>query len=115
MARKPLNFREYWDAVGTENVMKIIDELGSSLKYFRMIRYGIKRPGGPQALKIVELARKHTAPFEPDLALLLAGVPRAGHNPVRQLAPGTEYIRARNRLLKQAAQPDALETAEANA
>lgn len=104
MTRKPLNFREYWDAVGTENVAKIVDELGSSIKYFRMIRYGIKKPSGPQALRIIELARKHTAPYEPDLALLLTGVPRVGQNPIRQLPPATEFIRARRRLLKQSEQ-----------
>jgi hypothetical protein len=112
MARKPLNFREYWDAVGTENVEKIITELGSSLKYFRLMRYGIKKPGGPQALRIIEAARRHTAPYEPDLELLLAGVPRAGHNPARQLPPATEYVRARKRLLEKA-KPNSTESVEA--
>lgn len=99
MKRKPMNLREYWDAVGTENILKIVDELGSSLKYFRMMRYGIKKPSGAQALRIIELARKHTAPYEPDLELLLSGVPRAGTNPIRQLPPATEFLRARKRLL----------------
>lgn len=99
MARKQLNLREYWDAVGTENMEKIIQDLGSSLKYFRMMRYGIKKPGGPQALRIIEAARKHTAPFEPSLELLLAGVPRAGRNPAKQLAPTGDFLRARKRLL----------------
>lgn len=99
--RKPLNLREYWDAVGTANMLLIIEELGSSLKYFRMMRYGIKRPSGSQALRIVELARKHTAPYEPDLELLLSGVPRAGTNPVKPLPPAPEFVRARKRLLKQ--------------
>lgn len=103
MKRKPMNLREYWDAVGTENIEKIVNELGSSIQYFRMMRYGIKKPGGAQALRIVELARKHTAPYEPDLALLLAGVPRAGHNPARQLPPANDYLRARKRLLAKGA------------
>jgi hypothetical protein len=110
MKRKPMNFREYWDAVGTENIQKIVDELGSSLSYFRMMRYGIKKPGGAQALRILELARKHTAPYEPDLELLIAGVPRAGSNPARQLPPATEFLRARKRLLaKTAEQPEEVE------
>lgn len=105
MKRKPLNLREYWDAVGTDNIKKIVDELGSSLAYFRMMRYGIKRPSGPQALRIIDLARKHTAPYEPDLALLLQGVPRAGRNPAQPLPPATEFVRARKRMLKKDAEP----------
>lgn len=105
MARKPLNLRDYWDAVGTQNMEKIITDLGSSLKYFRMLRYGIKKPGGPQALRIIESARRHTAPYEPDLELLLAGVPRAGHNPAKRITPATEFVRARNRLLQKSKIP----------
>ena len=104
MKHKPLNLREYWDAVGTDNIVKIVDELGSSLKYFRMLRYGIKKPSGAQALRIIELARKHTAPYEPDLELLLTGVPRAGTNPIKRLPPATEFVRARRRLLKKTQQ-----------
>jgi hypothetical protein len=104
MTRKTMNFREYWDAVGTENVEKIISDVGSSLKYFRMLRYGIKKPGAAHALRIIESARRHTAPFEPDLELLLAGVPRAGTNPVKPLPPATDYLRARKRLLAKQAE-----------
>ena len=102
MKRKPMNLREYWDAVGTENIEKIISELGSSLKYFRLMRYGIKRPSGAQALRIIELARKHTAPYEPDLELLITGVPRAGRNPAGRLQPTSEFIKARKRLVTKA-------------
>ena len=99
-----MNLREYWDAVGTENMEKIVNELGSSIKYFRLMRYGIKRPSGAQALRIIELARKHTAPYEPDLEQLLIGVPRAGKNPAKPLPPSREFVRARNRMAT--AQPD---------
>lgn len=109
MKRKPLNFREYWDAVGTANMSKIVDEVGSSLKYFRMLRYGIKKPGAAQAMRIVQAARKITAPYEPDLELLLAGVPRAGRNPAKQLPPATEFVRARNRLMKKSTEAEAAE------
>lgn len=102
--RKTLNFREYWDLVGTENIKLIVADLGSSLQYFRMLRYGIKRPGREQALKILDAARRHTAPFEPNLELLLAGVPRTGRNPAAELPPATEFIRARKRLLSKGEQ-----------
>lgn len=100
--KRKLNFREYWDAVGTENIQKIVNELGSSLRYFRALRYGIKKPGREQALKILEAARKHTAPFEPDLELLLAGVPRAGANPARTIAPSAAFVKERAKILEQA-------------
>lgn len=98
--KKKLNLREYWDAVGTQNIEKIVTDLGSSMGYFRMLRYGIKKPGAPQALRIVEAARKHTAPYEPDLELLLIGVPRAGRNPAQPVPPSPEFVRARKRLVK---------------
>jgi hypothetical protein len=98
MSKKKLNLREYWDAVGTENMQKIINDVGSSMAYFRMLRYGVKRPGSDMALTIIESARKHTPTYEPDLELLLRGVPRAGSNPVRQLPPSPEFLRAQKRL-----------------
>lgn len=101
---KELNFREYWDAVGTENIKKIIADLGSSMPYFRLLRYGIKKPGSQQALRILEAARRHTAPYEPNLELLLAGVPRAGKPAAKEIKPDSGFIRARkNHLAKSAA------------
>ena len=102
MSRKSLNFREYWDAVGTENIQRIADDLGSSIKYFRMFRYGIKKPGAPMALRIIYAARCHTAPYEPDLELLLAGVPRANGKATPTIPPAAEYLRARRRVAKKA-------------
>ena len=93
-ARLPMNFRQYWDAVGTENVKKIIADLESSMRYFRMMRYGLKKPGRARALQIMESARKHTKPLEPDLELLLAGVPRAGRNPAQAIEPDPAFIQA---------------------
>jgi len=103
--REPMNFRQWWDAVGTENVRRIVDDLGSSMPYFRLLRYGIKRPGSAQALRIIESARRHTAPFEPDLELLLRGVPRAGKDPAKPIPPSETFVRARRRAI-------AAETAE---
>ena len=97
--REPMNFREWWDAVGTENVRKIVEDLGSSMPYFRLLRYGIKRPGSAQALRIIEAARVHTAPFEPDLELLLRGVQRAGKDPAKTIPPSESFVRARRRAL----------------
>lgn len=96
--RPPLNFREWWDTVGTENVRKIVEDLGSSMPYFRLLRYGLKKPGSAQALRIIESARRHTAPFEPDLELLLRGVPRAGKEPSKPIPPSDRFVRARKRI-----------------
>ena len=98
MPKRPImNLRQYWDAVGTKNIHKVIAECGSSLSYFRMYRYGIKKPGRARALEILAAARKITPPYEPDLELMLAGVPRAGKNPVAEIMPDPAFIRANMR------------------
>jgi len=100
-SRTPMNFRQWWDAVGTANVQKVVDEVGSSIRYFRHLRYGIKRPGREFSLRILAAARKHTAPFEPDLELMLQGVPRAGKNPAKPIEAEERFIRARRRFEKE--------------
>lgn len=106
MAKKPaLNLREYWDEVGTENVLKIVADLGTSVAYFRMLRYGIKKPGRERALQIMESARNHTPTCVPDLELLLAGVPRAGKNPATTIEPSPRFLRSQKRHAASAGVP----------
>lgn len=100
MAKK-LNLREYWDEVGTENMMKIIKGCKSSLRYFRAMRYGLKRCSEERAEKIVALAKKHTPGFAPDVELLIAGVPRDVEHkqPRRHNMPGERYILPSKRFM----------------
>lgn len=99
---KKLNFRQYWDAVGTENIKDIVAEVESSMNYFRMIRYGNAKPGSKLALKIIDAARKYTAPYEPDLELMVIGVPKSsGKRGGRTIPPTRDFISARNSLMSE--------------
>ena len=101
--KKPLNLREYWDTVGTENVKKIIFALDSSMPYARLLKYGIKKPGHVYALRFIDVAREVTPGFEPDLELLLRGVPRAGSSSGKLIPPSPEFLKAQRKLGSQAA------------
>lgn len=96
--KKPLNLREYWDTVGTENVKKIIFALDSSMPYARLLKYGIKKPGHVYALRFIDAAREITPGFEPDLELMLRGVPRANSNSGKMIPPSPEFMRAQRKL-----------------
>lgn len=100
--RKPMNLREYWDCVGTENVRKIIYALGSSMPYARLLKYGIKKPGHVYALRFIDVARELTPGFEPDLELMLRGVPRANSGTGKMTPPSAEFIKAQSKAGSQA-------------
>lgn len=91
---KPMNLREYWDCVGTENVKKIILGIGSSMAYARLIKYGLKRPGTSFSLSFIDAARQITPGFEPDLELMLRGVPRSGVSRGKTIPPSPEFLAA---------------------
>ena len=100
--RATMNLRAWWDAVGTANVQLVIDDVGSSMAYFRLLKYGLKKPGATMSMKIIDAARRITPGFEPDLELLLRGAPK---NPSpttgRLLPPSPEFVRAQKRAQKQ--------------
>jgi hypothetical protein len=92
--KKPLNLREYWDTVGTENVKTIIFGIGSSMAYARLIKYGLKKPGTDFALRFIDAAREITPGFEPDLELMLRGVPRNANSRGKTIPPSPEFLAA---------------------
>lgn len=96
MAEKQrMNLREWWDVVGTDNVMKIIERIGSNRQVFRQYRYGTKRPGVDRCQAIVELANEITPGFVPDLELLKAGVPMSYRTPGgRTIPPSRAFVMA---------------------
>jgi len=95
-----LNIREYWDAVGTDNIDKVIKRVGSSKQVFRQLRYGLKRPSPKRAQEIVDAARKITPGWEPNLELLLQGIEPA--NRERKIAPSDAFARKARRIAKAA-------------
>lgn len=105
--RQPLTLATYWIAVGTDNMQKVIDSVGSSLAYFRIIKGGRKGISPIRAEKIIEAARLHTPGFEPDFELMVR--PRR-HTPSptkgRKIGPSPEFLEAQRRAAKQ--QPEIL-------
>ena len=89
-----MNFREYWDHVGTENIARMAYLLDTSLPYLRLMRYGHKKPSGRYALQMIEAAQLVTPGFAPDLQLLLEGVPKPGRGPGNiKTPPSAAFLR----------------------
>lgn len=93
---KPMNLREYWDCVGTENVRTIIFAIGTSMAYSRLLKYGLKKPGTQFSLAFIDAAREITPGFEPDLELMLRGVPRSGVSRGKVTPPSPEFLAAQH-------------------
>jgi len=68
---KAMTIRQWWDEVGTDNVLKVVDEVGSSFNYFRMYRFNLKRPRPDRAREIIAACHKHTPGFAPDFVAML--------------------------------------------
>ena len=101
MMKGKLTLREYWDHVGTANMMKVIDEVGSSFGHFRSLKYGIKRPGAIMAISIIEAAKKITPGWAPDLEAMVRGAPTpALKRRGRTTPPSEDYIRSLSRRTK---------------
>lgn len=92
--KRPMNFRQWWDEVGTTNVEKVAANIGSSMAYFRRMKYGDRKPSIEYAEKIISAAKRVTPGFEPDLRLLLKGVPKAERLPG---APSPEFVAAQRK------------------
>lgn len=88
----PMNLREYWDAVGTENIRKIVHALGSSMAYARLLRYGSKVAGRKFALDFIAHARRITPGWEPDLELMLRGTPKPSSGRGKIIQPSAEFL-----------------------
>jgi hypothetical protein len=91
--RKPLSFREYWEAVGTKNVEKVMKRAHSSMPVAKAIKYGSKcaHPDGLGA-RIVAAAEQITPGWAPDLKLLSEFAPRG---PGRVTPPSPEFLASR--------------------
>jgi hypothetical protein len=90
----PLSFREWWDEVGTENVITICKELGVGIEYLRFVRYRLKRPHYDLANKIIEAAKRNTPGFVPSLELMMEPIPPRIPNPQfpRRIQPSKAFL-----------------------
>lgn len=86
----------YWNAIGTDLMLKVIESCGSSVGYFRMVKTGRKGISPVRAEKIIAAARIHTPGFEPDFELMVR--PKPKHQPSatkgRKLQPSAEFLAA---------------------
>lgn len=99
-----LNLREYWNEVGTENVRKIIDRLESSMAYARLLKYGLKKPGHGFALRFIDAARELTPGWEPNLELMLRGVPKANNGLGGRITPPSpKFVKSQQKVRQQQA------------
>jgi len=98
MPKHELNMREWWNECGTSNVLRVISDLDSSLRYFRQLRYGTKAPSAKMAQRIVDAATKRTPACVPSLNLLIAGVPLSGARKNGMLAPSPEFLAAARKV-----------------
>lgn len=91
-----LTLRQWWDEVGTENVKLVADSLGSSMKYFKFLRYRAKRPGYNRALAIIQAANRFTPGFAPNLTLMMEPIPSRQPNPEHTLVlqPSKAFLKA---------------------
>jgi plasmid maintenance system antidote protein VapI len=93
MQTQKLNFREFWDVVGTDNMLRIAKSIGSSQKMFQNLRYGMKYMSPKRADLIVKVALKLTG-MAPDHQLLIDGVPKANRFNLK-IMPSAEFLASR--------------------
>jgi len=94
-----LNFRDYWDVIGTDEMMKVLARAGCKLQYARQFRIGVKIPGRVTAMSILDAARQETPGWEPDLELMLRGVDRA-IIPGSKIRPSKEFLKTKRKVAK---------------
>jgi hypothetical protein len=92
-----MTLKQYWDHVGTQNIVKVIERVGSSLPYFRAMRYGQKPASVGYALRVIEAARKVTPGWEPDLDKLTEPVKVKSKPAPRSILPSREFAASKTR------------------
>ena len=90
---KRMNFKDWWNFVGTKKVTEVLEVAGCRLAYARQFRIGMKSPGRETAIAIIDAARRVTPGWEPDLELMLRGVPRSGKGS-QLIMPSAEFLKS---------------------
>lgn len=97
---KVISLRDWWDDVGTDNVLKVADSIGTTMAYLRRLRYGA-RPSYYFAQDLIAAAQKLTmrAPtLEALLQLKESKREKVSHTPGRRIPASPAYIRAQKRV-----------------
>lgn len=92
------SLRQWWDDVGTENVIRVTESIGSSLPHMRALRYRIKRPGKAMAAKIIAAAEVITPGFVPDFDVMREPIPPRKPNPnwSPKIQPSKDFLKSRS-------------------
>jgi hypothetical protein len=100
--KRRMNFKQWWDTVGTVNVMRVAARLNTSVAYLKHLRYGTKVPSDDYAERIIAAAQAVTPGFAPDPVLLRNGVKRVGR--VNRIEPAPEVVAAQKAARKRNSQ-----------
>lgn len=93
---RKLNFKDYWDTVGTSNMAHVLKLSAVKMKYAHQIRCGAKIPGEDLCLRVIAAAAKVTPGFAPDLGLMRRGVEPTGRRSLK-IQPSAAFVRASRR------------------
>jgi hypothetical protein len=99
---KKLDFAAYWNTVGTDNITKVIEAVGSSIRHFHAVKNRRKAISPKRANEIIEAAKNITPGFAPDFALMVAPIVERKPDPVkgRKTPPSPAFLRAQSRASK---------------
>ena len=90
---KRLNFKDWWDHVGTVNVLAVLAHAKVKLPYARQMRYGAKVPGEFTARRLILAAITITPGWVPDYSLMRSGVEASGKHG-GAIPPSAEFLRS---------------------
>lgn len=98
MAKRALTVSEWWNHVGTANVMLTIKEAGTTYYYVRALKYRAKSCGQKTAEALHAAAQKITPGWAPSIELMTAPLPN--REPKERWAcikPSPEFLRSQSR------------------
>ena len=97
--KQPLDLAAYWAEVGSDNMAKVVESIGSTMRYFRLVKNGHKNVSPQRAEQIVDAARLHTPGFEPSFEMMMR--PRLKRTPGdedrRKIAASPAFMKATKR------------------
>lgn len=89
-----MTIREWWSEVGTENVKLVIADIGTTMKYMRLLSYRCKRPGYDFAVALAASAERLTPGFVPSIEVMMTPLPERETKPMTKINPSAAYLKA---------------------
>ena len=102
MQKTQITLHQWWHEVGTENVLAVIADVGTSLAYMRALTYRSKRPGYDLAVRIAAAAQRLTPGSVPSVELMMTPIaPKEPSGRARGgniIPPSSAYLKREARL-----------------